>query len=248
MSATHAPRLTEVGALPTSGARAVESFELDGTQLLAIPQLAYDIPGSVQDLAPQHGRALAHFTDARGETYLLVACLASPSRLLREVERSRAANSAELWRETIAVEAYRGREQAIADMVDYACAVTARYLRAALADESYLNSRTLREDYLEGGPCGQLPVPVNQMMIATFFLAGLDISHRTEGIHRRLRGVCPALPPRTCRGPRRRDIITGARGHDRVRGWISPRRRPTPRSRSWPSWRPTASPGTRSCR
>ncbi|MFG2372281.1 DUF5624 domain-containing protein [Streptomyces sp. NPDC048504] len=43
---------------------------------------------------------------------------AEAERLLREVERSRAANSAELWRETIAVEAYRGREQAIADMVD----------------------------------------------------------------------------------------------------------------------------------
>ncbi|MEV6511207.1 hypothetical protein AB0M61_34495 [Streptomyces sp. NPDC051642] len=46
MSATHTPHLTEVGALPTSGARAVEPFELDGMQLLAIPQLAYDIPGT----------------------------------------------------------------------------------------------------------------------------------------------------------------------------------------------------------
>ena len=46
MSATHTPRLTEVAALPTSGARAVEPFELDGMQLLAIPQLAYDLPGT----------------------------------------------------------------------------------------------------------------------------------------------------------------------------------------------------------
>lgn len=124
------------------------------------------------------GPAVATLVQLR-EKYADFGWRAEAERLLREVERSRAANSVELWRDTIAVEAYRGREQAIADMVDYACAVTARYLRAALADESYLNSRTLREDYLEGGGTGaQLPVPVNQMMIATFFLAGLDISHR----------------------------------------------------------------------
>ncbi|GAB3155222.1 hypothetical protein GCM10027258_59920 [Amycolatopsis stemonae] len=98
---------------------------------------------------------------------------AEAQRLLSQVDRSRAANSVELWRDTIAVEAYRGREQAIADMVDYSCAVTARYLRAALADAGYLNERTLRSDYLDGGAVG-----ANRMMIATFFLAGMDISFR----------------------------------------------------------------------
>jgi len=58
-------------------------------------------------------------------------------------------------------------------MVDYACAATARYLTKALADEDYLNAETLREDYLSGGP-----VPVNHMMVATFFLAGMDIGFR----------------------------------------------------------------------
>jgi hypothetical protein len=124
------------------------------------------------------GPAVATLVQLR-EKYADFGWRAEAERLLREVERSRAANSVALWRETIAVEAYRGREQAIADMVDYSCAVTARYLRAALADESYLTSRTLREDYLEGGGSGaQVPVPVHQMMIATFFLTGLDISHR----------------------------------------------------------------------
>lgn len=37
-------------SIATSGARAVEPFELDGMQLLAIPQLAYDIPGSKIDM------------------------------------------------------------------------------------------------------------------------------------------------------------------------------------------------------
>ncbi|MFI9388068.1 DUF5624 domain-containing protein [Kutzneria sp. NPDC052558] len=96
--------------------------------------------------------------------------LAEARRLLSQVERARAANSVELWRDTIAVEAYRGREQAIADMIDHTCAVTARYLRAALADGDYLNGRTLRSDYLATG--------VDRMMIATFFLAGMDISFR----------------------------------------------------------------------
>jgi hypothetical protein len=99
-------------------------------------------------------------------------------QLLAEVKSSRAANSVQLWRDRIAVEAYRGREQQISDLVDYTCATTARYLTAALDDEAYLNEETLRADYLEGGGDAQLPVPVNHVMVATFFLAGLDISYR----------------------------------------------------------------------
>jgi hypothetical protein len=37
--------LTELQRIPTSGARAVEAISVDGLQLLAIPQLALDIPG-----------------------------------------------------------------------------------------------------------------------------------------------------------------------------------------------------------
>lgn len=103
---------------------------------------------------------------------------AHAERLLTEVKNTRATNGVALWRDTIAVEAYRGREQQIADMVDYSCAVTARYLTTALADEDYLTPATLRSDYLAGGGAVELPVPVNDMMVATFFLAGLDIGFR----------------------------------------------------------------------
>ncbi|HEY4456927.1 MAG TPA: DUF5624 domain-containing protein [Pseudonocardiaceae bacterium] len=103
---------------------------------------------------------------------------ADADRLLAEVQKTRATNSTELWRELIQVEAYQGREQDIADMIDYSCAVTARYLCTALADENYLNEHTLRTDYLEGGGDVDLPVPINHMMVATFFLAGLDIGFR----------------------------------------------------------------------
>lgn len=99
-------------------------------------------------------------------------------RLLAEVKNSRAANTVEMWRDHVAVEAYAGREREIADLVDYSCAVTARYLTRALGDEDYLTAETLRTDYLEGGGDVELPVPVNHMMVATFFLAGLDISFR----------------------------------------------------------------------
>jgi EPTP domain len=45
--AAHSPaRLAERGRLPASGARAIAPFRLDGRAYLAIPQLAYDAPGS----------------------------------------------------------------------------------------------------------------------------------------------------------------------------------------------------------
>ena len=43
MAAAH---LTEWCRIPTSGARAVEPFELDGTAFLAIPQMSSDREGA----------------------------------------------------------------------------------------------------------------------------------------------------------------------------------------------------------
>src|SRR3981081_1456173 len=128
--------------------------------------------------------AISHLGPAVGTLVSLRAMLgdgswqADAERLVAEVQNVRMANSVELWREQIAVEAYRGREQQIADLVDYSCAITARYLATALADEQYLNPETLRFDYLDGGGDVELPVPINHMMIATFFLVVLDISFR----------------------------------------------------------------------
>ena len=58
-------------------------------------------------------------------------------------ETARKANSMELWRDHIAVESYRGREQAIADMCDYACAITLRFLDAVFKDETRIPARPL---------------------------------------------------------------------------------------------------------
>jgi hypothetical protein len=98
-------------------------------------------------------------------------------RLLDATRAARAANSAALWRDRIAVKAFAGREPTIAAMVDYSCRLTERFLERALDRPSYLTDAAVRHDYLEG-PADGLPVSFNRVMVATFFLTGMDIAHR----------------------------------------------------------------------
>ena len=104
-------------------------------------------------------------------------------RLYRVTQAAREANCVELWRDRIAAGAYRGREQAIADMCDYACAVTLRFLDAVLTDETKMNAAFLRDQYLEPMANNELgaTISMNAVMIATFFLVGMDISYRING-------------------------------------------------------------------
>jgi uncharacterized protein DUF5624 len=107
-------------------------------------------------------------------------------RLTESVTVARAANSADVWRDKIAVEAYRSKESQIADMVDYASGLTLRYLEAAKKDESILSPDFLRREYLEAkGDALGATVPFDDVMIATFFLVALDIAHRTIGWFRK---------------------------------------------------------------
>ena len=104
---------------------------------------------------------------------------ADAARLLAAAKAARAANSAALWRDQIAVRAFAGREQSIAAMIDYSCLLTERFLQRALDDPGYLTMAAVRHDYLEGPASqGDLPVPFNRVMIATFYLSGMDIAHR----------------------------------------------------------------------
>lgn len=98
-------------------------------------------------------------------------------RLLEVTQAARDANSEAVWRDRIAVKAFAGREAAIAAMIDYSCRLTVDVLERALAQPSYLCDASLRRDYLEG-PAVDLPVPFNRVMVATFFLVGMDIAHR----------------------------------------------------------------------
>ncbi|WP_405059431.1 DUF5624 domain-containing protein [Kribbella sp. NBC_01505] len=102
---------------------------------------------------------------------------AAAEELLAATRETRAANSPELWRDLVRIKSFSGREPAIAAMVDYACAVTEQYLEQSLADPSYLTAETVRRDALEG-PSAELPVPLNRIMVATFYLFGMDLGHR----------------------------------------------------------------------
>lgn len=99
--------------------------------------------------------------------------------LLSKVLKTQKANSLSLWRDELQVAAHNGREENIAAMVDYTCKLTAKYLRAVLEDPRLLTAQFLREQYLEArGSVLGARIPVNAVMIATFFLVGLDISYR----------------------------------------------------------------------
>lgn len=98
-------------------------------------------------------------------------------RLLEAARAARTASTIELWRDQIAVSAYVGREEAIAKMSRYACTVSERFLERALANPAYAAAASLRANVLDG-PSPDLPVPLNRVMVATFFLVGMDIAHR----------------------------------------------------------------------
>jgi hypothetical protein len=99
-------------------------------------------------------------------------------RLLAQLKRTRQINTPKLWQDEIAVPALIGYESKIADLVDYACAVTERFLDAALIDEALLDFEHVRSQYLDPVGSAAVPVPINDLMVATFALAFLDIGHR----------------------------------------------------------------------
>jgi Domain of unknown function (DUF5624) len=98
---------------------------------------------------------------------------ADAARLLAATGKARAANGPTLWRDTLAIAAFAGREERIAALVDYSGRLTERFLARALDEPRCLTMEAVRADFLEG-----LPVPFNKVMIATFFLTGMDIAHR----------------------------------------------------------------------
>jgi len=159
---------TDMALFPGGGrAPSVESFRLSNR---GFKELA-----AVSHLGP----ALATLVNMRQIDPSSPVWRRDAERLLAAIEIARDANSEELWRERIAAEVFIGREKAIAAMIDYACAVTMRYLKAVMADPAKLSPEYLRREYLEaaGADLGAR-IPVNAVMIATFFLTGLDIAFR----------------------------------------------------------------------
>ena len=88
-------------------------------------------------------------------------------------------NSPAYWTETANVAAWRGLEDKIADMVDYACRVSEDFVAGGLDHPERLTYPYLIDHYLEPVETRTIPVPFNDVMVATFALAFLDIAHRT---------------------------------------------------------------------
>jgi len=102
-------------------------------------------------------------------------------RLIGQIDRTRQINTEHLWERDIAVPALAGYASKIADLVDYSCDVTKSFLIDSLADESRMNFDHLRDQYLDPVGSTAVPVPINDMMLATFALAFLDIGYRIIG-------------------------------------------------------------------
>lgn len=103
---------------------------------------------------------------------------ADARRLIDHAARVRDANSVEYWRDFVAVEAWAGFEEKIADLVDYSCAMTIEFLQAGLADPSRLTHEYARAHFLDAVDPAEVPVPMNDMMAATFALNFLDTAFR----------------------------------------------------------------------
>ncbi|MFM0046462.1 DUF5624 domain-containing protein [Paraburkholderia sediminicola] len=99
-------------------------------------------------------------------------------RILKCTDEARKLNSESYWTDVVAVEAYKGYERKIADMIDYSCEVTTSFLSRCLADESLMTFEYLREGFLEPSNKDDVAVPINDMMVATFSLTFLDIGQR----------------------------------------------------------------------
>lgn len=99
-------------------------------------------------------------------------------RLIDQATRTRRANTEAYWRDTVAVEAWRGLEARIVALVDYACAATIDFLERGLADPTRLTFAFVRDNFLDATGPEAPPVAMNDMMAATFALVFLDTGHR----------------------------------------------------------------------
>jgi hypothetical protein len=100
------------------------------------------------------------------------------TRLRDHAQATREANSLALWRDHVAVDSFAGHEQKIADLVDYTCGVTIDLLDRVQQDPTLLTFARLNDEYFAATPTDTMPVPMNDVMFATFGLAFLDIVYR----------------------------------------------------------------------
>ena len=103
---------------------------------------------------------------------------AEARRLIAHAEAVRAANTLSHWTEHVAVDSLRTQESKLVDLIDYTCAASIAVLEDVLAHPEHLTLERLVQTYFSPTPGDGLPVPMNDVMFATFGLAYLDIVHR----------------------------------------------------------------------
>lgn len=99
-------------------------------------------------------------------------------RIIDRSNKVRAMNDAGYWDRVVAVEAFRGYGAKIADMVDYTCRVSSQFMQECLENEGAMTFENLRKEFLDPVESAAVPIPLNDVMVATFTLAFLDIAHR----------------------------------------------------------------------
>jgi hypothetical protein len=99
-------------------------------------------------------------------------------RIIDRTDQIRSINDTRYWSTEVAVEAYRGYESKIADLVDYTCRVSSQFMRECLEDEHLMTFEHLRRNLLDPTDSAAVPIALNDVMVATFTLAFLDIAHR----------------------------------------------------------------------
>ena len=103
---------------------------------------------------------------------------ADTRRLITQARRVRAANTLEYWRDIVAVEAWAGLEQKITELVDYSCALTIAFCERGLTEPAHFTHDHARGHFLDAVDPAEVPVPMNDMMAATFALNFLDTGFR----------------------------------------------------------------------
>jgi Domain of unknown function (DUF5624) len=101
----------------------------------------------------------------------------SAQSLMQTIQDVQAINTLALWRDEVVVEAWRGLEIRIVDLVTYSCALTSALLERLQRGES-ISFEQLRQEYLDAPRSRRMPVSMNEMMFATFALTFLDIGFR----------------------------------------------------------------------
>ncbi|MDO5641152.1 MAG: DUF5624 domain-containing protein [Paracoccus sp. (in: a-proteobacteria)] len=101
--------------------------------------------------------------------------------VIAQCEKTRALCTGDHLRDHIRVAAWQGREDQIADMMDYAARVTIDFLAAGLRDPSRMSFAHLRDNFLEPAEGQGIEIPFNDVMVATFALTVLDIASRMIG-------------------------------------------------------------------